>query len=291
MKKLLAITVTICLTILTFTSAVTADNYVQVDGWAYLGVSDCDEHKYPIYKKAGSENEFMMLLSTGERNYFKMKNHNYFKMCERGKIWECELGGRNDLPDRYYCHKVINGVDRFRKCIDENTDTTDNYAFKAYTDMCKRNWGKTLNRCMGEALQFAYKSRTHQPPNWDDLSQQAQQIDKFRKEETLKVEQKSTKKSSTKDYPSSKMQILKHKSGGCTLVITNQTVYDFDIKINGVNHGVLPARKIAVISDLNCNGFMAEAWPKGSVTGSVHKAFQHHQKNGKKFSWTLKYNR
>jgi len=53
---------------------------------------------------------------------------------------------------------------------------------------------------------------------------------------------------------------------------------------------LLKFQKVAVIDDLNCNGFMAEAWPKGTVTGAVHRAFQHNQSDSNgRFHWTLKY--
>ena len=282
----------------------------HAQGWAYLGHYGCDTSKYWAYKKKGSENEFM-LADQEYRTYYKMETRRFFKMSDEGKIWECEFGGRSDLPDRFYCHFIHKGVDQYSKCLEDAYDISKNagpthsmtasehedFMYNVQTKMCKRNWAQTFDSCKQKALELAYDARTFEPPDWDQVDQQskqarAQEMENRRQDEKDEAQQDvNAQPSPTAAVDSSgKIQILENSSGACTLVITNTTVYEFDIKINGVAYGVLPTRKVARIGDLNCDGFMAEAWPKGTVTGSVHRAFQHNQKdNNNNFYWNLRY--
>jgi len=302
MKKLFIIMIMVG--VLTAWLNVEAWSAQKYSGWTYLGTEGCDDSKYPVYKKDGTENEFFLQYSDGNRVYFKMESSGYFKMSDYGKIWECERGGRNDMRDRFYCHRIIEGVDRFQKCNDEN-NFTDDFLFNSTKKMCKRNWGMTFDFCRQKTVEFAYDNRTYSPPNWaeeDSKSEQAEakelhsiQQDIADKEAKMQTWEEYNKSKSIvtqqqiETSTDSKMKILKHRSGGCDLIITNHTVYEFQIKINGVDYGMIPTRKAAKIQDLNCDGFMVEAWPQGTVTGFVSRAFQHNQKQGKTFNWNLRY--
>lgn len=301
MKKKLFI-IMIMIGVLTAWLNVNAWSAQKYSGWTYLGDEGCESDSYPVYKKNNTENEFFLQYADGERIYFKMEGHGNFKMSESGKIWKCEKGGRDDMRDRFYCHRIIEGVDRFQKCNDENNHK-DDFLFNSTKKMCKRNWGRTFNDCRQKTVEFAYNNRTYNAPNWDEEDSKSNQAeakeihniqqdiaDKEAKMQTWEEYNKSKSIVQQQEtFTNSKMEILKHKSGGCNLIITNHTVYEFEIKINGVSYGEIPTRKAAKIKGLNCNGFMVEAWPQGTVTGFVSRAFQHNQKQGKTFNWNLKY--
>ena len=77
-------------------------------------------------------------------------------------------------------------------------------------------------------------------------------------------------------------------SEGCWLIIKNQTGYQMDIKVNGVNKGTVSPRSMGKIGGLNCDGVMVEAWPQGNLT-NIPRAFYPNDRNGDCFYWTLKY--
>ena len=81
---------------------------------------------------------------------------------------------------------------------------------------------------------------------------------------------------------------IQEGSEGCWLIIKNQTGYQMDIKVNGVNKGTVPSRSMGKIGGLNCDGVMVEAWPQGTI-GNIPRAFYPNDRNGDCFYWTLKY--
>jgi hypothetical protein len=288
-----------------------------VDGWTYLG----KPNDYFTYKKTGSTNEFMLIDKAWRDDpptYIKMESWTYLKKNKDRYFWVCEKGARDEYPEDFACHLIVRGLDKFQECMTKadrvynsgfvkkthsmTRQQHNDWLWEVSTDMCKRNYRNLLTDNELESVLFAYKSRTYSAPDWDDQKQRAKQAEQ---EESDKLERKYEEReqleaiSARENYvedsqpeiqSSNQMEILEHKSGGCTLIITNQTVFAFEIKVNGVSKGTLPTRKVARIKDLNCDGFMAEAWPQGTVTGSVHRAFQHNQKDSSgKFHWTLKY--
>jgi hypothetical protein len=269
----------------------------QKKGWTYLG----DHGIYNIYRKTGTTDEFM-IYNENRTTIFIKELRGGFKMSLDGDIFECERGGRSDYPQRYYCHLIINGVDKFQQCNDNNNDVSDDFLFNERKKMCARNWGKTISYDTGKAIDFAMTAKVEAvAPDWDEEERKAK---KAEQEEVYKIQQEIKDRKQQKYYESvktqkqesitqnnNKMEVIEG-AAGCSIVITNNTVYNFTIKINNINYGILPQRGMARIKGVNCNGFMIEAIPDGiaSINSSISRAFQYNQKDSNNiFHWNLRY--